>query len=220
MHEEWTDQLSALLDDELPPARRRAVESHLADCEPCRRVLADLRAVAAWAPGFQGGTPARDLWPGIAAGIEASRTVAFPAAPGRRFSLAQMAAAALLMSALSAGGVWLALGRGGVAPAPAAGITAPAAAPAMTAALLDDPAYDAAVSELTAALAAGRGRLDSATVRVIETNLRVIDAAIEEARAAIAADPSNAYLVTRIRSNMQRKLVLLRQAAYAAGSAS
>lgn len=218
MHEEWTDQLSAYLDDELPPEGRRAVESHLADCGPCRRVLADLRAVSAWAPGYEGRPPARDLWPRIAEGIEASRAVPFPAARGRRFSLAQMAAAALLMSALSAGAVWLALGRSGVeAPAVVATADSPLAVPA---ALLDDPAYDAAVSDLMAVLSAGRGRLDSATVRIIEANLQVIDMAIAEARAAIVADPSNAYLATRIRSNMQRKLVLLRQAAHAAGSAS
>jgi anti-sigma factor RsiW len=33
------------LDDELPKARRRALERHLAECEKCRRKMADLKAL-------------------------------------------------------------------------------------------------------------------------------------------------------------------------------
>ena len=39
-----------------------------------------------------------------------------------------------------------------------------------------------------------RARLDPQTVRMVEANLEVIDAAIIQARRALAADPSNAYL--------------------------
>jgi len=214
MHERWTDQLSAWLADELSPADRRDLEAHLAECPACRQVLAELQAVVAWAPAYRGEEPERDLWPAIAAEIERSRSAVFPAA--RRFSLGQMAAAAAVVAVLAGGGVWLTVR--GVSPADPAG---PGAAPAVfQAAQLDDPAFDAAVVELEQVLAEGREMLDTATVRIIEQNLQVIDAAIDEARAAIEADPSNAYLGARIRTNMQRKLVLLRQAARAVGTAS
>jgi hypothetical protein len=52
-------------------------------------------------------------------------------------------------------------------------------------------------------------------VRVVEQNLEVIDRAIAEARAAIAADPANAYLNGQVAANMRRKLDLLRRTAAA-----
>jgi len=220
MHQEWTDQLSAYLDDDLGPDERRAVDAHLVACAPCRHVLAQLRAVVAWAPDFVGVEPAADLWPGVARGIDTSRNVAFPARAGARFSLVQMAAAAVLVAVVSGGGVWLLVDRAGP---PVVAVPPTASAPGVvtsTASVEGDAAYHAAVVELEQVLQAGRGQLDTATVRIIEDNLRVIDVAIEEARAAIAAGPSNAYLAARIRSNMQRKLVLLRQAARATGAAS
>jgi hypothetical protein len=39
-------ELSAYLDDRLPPDRSRRLEEHLRSCDPCRRRLADLRALA------------------------------------------------------------------------------------------------------------------------------------------------------------------------------
>jgi hypothetical protein len=72
--------------------------------------------------------------------------------------------------------------------------------------------YDAAIAELEGALAAGRGRLDTATVRQIEQNLAVIDRAIAQARAALAADPADAYLNHHLADTMRRKLQLLRRA--------
>jgi len=43
-HHRFRDQLSPYLDDELAPARREALERHLASCDACRRELADLSA--------------------------------------------------------------------------------------------------------------------------------------------------------------------------------
>lgn len=219
MHETWTDQLSAYLADELSPEARLRLEAHLAECGECREVLTQLRAVVDWAPRYAGEAGDRDLWPAIAAGIDRSRTAAFPVRAPLRFSLGQVAAAAILVAALSGGGVWWAMqgGSGAAGPTPAP-VAADPGAPGFQLADLDDPDFDRAVGELEEILAEGRAGLDSATVRVIEQNLRLIDAAIADARAALAADPSNAYLGSRIRTTMQRKLVLLRQAARAAGA--
>ncbi len=221
MHEEWTNQLSAYVDDELPATERASLEAHLATCVSCRAVLDELRAVVTWAPGYAGQAPARDLWTGISAEIEQKRVVAFPARLAQRFSLAQLAAAAAIVAVLSGGGVWMAMRSGADAPAMAVEPVAPSTGvPAFQAAVFDDPQYDEAVSELEAVLQAGREVLDSSTVRIIEENLRLIDEAIAEARAAIEADPSNVNLGVRVKAHMQRKLVLLRQAAWAVGASS
>jgi hypothetical protein len=73
--------------------------------------------------------------------------------------------------------------------------------------------YAAAVADLERVLARGRGQLDTATVRVIQQNLAVIDKAIAQAQQALAADPANLYLNSHLAETMRRKLDLLRQAA-------
>jgi hypothetical protein len=72
--------------------------------------------------------------------------------------------------------------------------------------------YDAAVHVLEQVRAQGRGRLDTATVRVLEQNLTLIDRAIAEASRAVAADSANVYLNTHLAETMRRKVDLLRQA--------
>jgi hypothetical protein len=69
----------------------------------------------------------------------------------------------------------------------------------------------AAIAELERTLAASRARLDPETIRVIEQNLSVIDAAIAEVRSALNADPGNAYLNLHLAETMQRKLQLLQE---------
>jgi hypothetical protein len=73
--------------------------------------------------------------------------------------------------------------------------------------------YDAAIRRLEGELVAGRGRLDSATVRMVEDKLRLIDHAILEAERALAADPANAYLNGHLTQTRLRKLELLRRVA-------
>jgi hypothetical protein len=80
--------------------------------------------------------------------------------------------------------------------------------------------YDAAVADLESVLTAGRGRLDSTTVRVIERNLATIDSAIAQAQRAVAADSGNVYLNSHLAETMRRKLELLRQAAALVSSVS
>jgi hypothetical protein len=83
-----------------------------------------------------------------------------------------------------------------------------------------DAAYDEAVADLQAALAAGRGRLDAETIRVLEANLTAIDQAIGQCRDALAADPANLYLNSYLAQTRARKLDLLRRATALADSRS
>jgi anti-sigma factor RsiW len=217
MHTQWTDQLSAYLDDELDPAARGRLEAHLAQCDQCDAIRVELERVVREAKAYRGIEPGSDLWPAIERGIDRSRVVelrpARRAGPLKWVGLA--AAAAGLLAVGVGGGIWF---RGrqveevAVTPTVAA---PPAAVPASNSAVIS-PAYDAAVVDLERSLAANRTRLDSTTVRVVEESLRTIDRAIAEARAAIQRDSTNAYLSEQIAANMRRKLALLRVAARAA----
>ena len=229
MSDVWTDRLSEYLDDELPSGERAALEGHLARCDECSAALADLRRVVARARALESTGPATDLWPGIATRIGAA-PAAGPAvrAIGMRrfaFSLPQLLAAGIALMVLSGGSVWLLRPASGPAAAPTIASTAlaPAESGLGTPASWQRraaPGYDAAVADLERVLAEGRGRLDTATVRVLEQNLHVIDQAIEQARRAVAADSANAYLNSHLAETMRRKLDLLRQAASLVSAAS
>lgn len=216
MHSEWTDLLSAYLDGELDPREARRLEGHLAECAECRRVRTELEAVIDWAEKFEGRAPAGDPWPAIQAAIDRARIVELPrgrrAGTGRRFSWRQLVAAGLLMAAVGGGTVWMALR--GVRPAELAEGAAgsPGTLPVVAA------PDDLEIRDLEQLLEAGRAVLDTSTVRVVEESLRLIDAAIAEARAAIQRDSTKAYLNGRIAARMRQKLAILRMATRAIGA--
>lgn len=218
MHDPFSAQLSAYLDGELERPARRQLEAHLAECEACAALLGDLRRIAAAAPHYEGQAPARDLWPAIQARMAERQADVVPIGTllaGRtrraaRFGWPALIAASLLMAAVGGGATWLAL-QSTRLETPAELATGFPADSAKTFAFAEAQ-YDAAVRDLEQLLEAGRSRLDSTTVRTIELSLQRIDAAIEEAHAAIQRDPSNAYLSLQIAANMRRKLALLRTA--------
>jgi anti-sigma factor RsiW len=224
-HDQWTDQLSDYLDDELSAAERAAVDAHLAECADCTKTLASLRRIVAEASSLPPRPPEHDLWPAIAARTVQQRRVSF--------TIPQLAAASLLLAALSGGAVVLLLG-GTNGLSQTAQDQADTAAPAvddsqraggsLSAAIgsdiglaavvnVADADYDQAVAELERALEDGRGRLDATTVSVVEQNLSIIDLAIAEARGALMADPSNGFLSGHLVEARRRKLDLLRRAA-------
>ena len=225
MHEEWTDKLSEYLDGELSAAEAADVEAHLRGCSACAEVLNDLKRVVVKARSLEPRPPRTELWPGIAARTEtrAARRVSF--------TLAQLAAAAVVLMALSGAIVWQVAGRvqrprpaesqAAVAPAPDASdaLERDASAERFVAPVsLADAQYDAAVADLEKALKAGRGRLDKSTVDIVEHNLQMIDQAITQARDALAADPANTYLSSHLVEARRRKMDLLRRAAALAES--
>jgi hypothetical protein len=170
--------------------------------------------------------PSRDLWPGIATRVDsttlpASSTPAIPLTTARRitFSLPQLAMAASLLIAVASGLTYLAATR---APSSAAATNGPViqayglpddqTGGQVVQANFADAQFDAAVSDLEKILHDDRDRLDARTVQIIERNLKVIDAAINEARTALNDDPANPYLNSHLADARRRKLDLLRQA--------
>lgn len=241
LHEEWTDKLSDLLDDELTPEERYAVESHLQGCADCAAVLEELKQVVSRARTIEPRPPHADLWPGIASRINADSAPAAPSSgsivPMRTragwrvtFTLPQLAAAAVLIAAMSGGLVWslrnrlvdvrsAEASRSSSPETSAAASTDPVEREALAERAgvvpvsLADAQYDAAVADLERALKDGRGKLDPTTITIVEHNLQTIDEAIRQAREALAADPANAYLSGHLVEARRRKLDLLRRAA-------
>ena len=244
MHDEWTDQLSDYLDGELSNEEREAMDAHLSGCAECVAVLNDLKRVVAQAQTIEPRPPQADLWAGIAGRIDgmaqepsqdaAARVTPVVARQARQprriaFTFPQLAAAALVLMAVSGGMAWTLAQRSPeglrrAAPASDAarvsnpvpfadGVKASADGDRVVPVGLADAQYDAAVTDLEKALKDGRGRLDASTIAIVEHNLQIIDLAIDQARQALVADPANDYLSGHLVEARRRKLDLLRRAA-------
>jgi hypothetical protein len=229
MMDQWTDRLSDYLDGELGESERGLLEQHLSECLGCRRTLSELREVVARAGSLEDREPEADLWPAIAGQIGVrpapSELKVIDLSAHRvskqsrkiSFSIPQLAAASIALILLSGSLVWFALGRTPATlpvaiEAPNPDVVQVSAEPA---ALTD---YAEAVRSLELALKQLRNRLDPVTVAVLEENLRAIDAAITEARAALERDPNSLYLNQHLENTMKKKIQLLRRAAALEGA--
>lgn len=220
MMDKWTDRLSEYIDGELDASESEALEAHLMECAECGRTLQQLRAVVSHAARVIDREPATDLWQGIAARIavaESAPQISAATSPGKRrfsFSASQLAAASVVLMLMSAGTMYLMVGGDDVEPAAVAMQESlqpqPAQAPASVRAVTRN--YDSAVEELELVLESNRAQLDTATVRVLEQNLAIIDRAITDARAALGQEPANPYLSRYLDQAMQKKVQLLRRA--------
>jgi anti-sigma factor RsiW len=186
-------KVNEYVDGTLDPGERAAVEAHLATCSGCRAAVAELRDMLAGAQELPRSIePPRDLWVGIAPRLARRVTGNVQ----RAFWAGALAAAAVLLIVF--------------------GIPRPTVRPS------DGPAgrgwaavqadYEQSAAALAATLAAERGHLRPATVALVERNLRIIDAAIRESRAALERDPGNTELRTLFAAAYRQKVELLRWA--------
>jgi hypothetical protein len=155
--------------------------------------------------------PPEDFWPSIRAGIASTpvRVVAWWQRP------AILAAAALVLVAGSSLAT-LAVVRGSasrVGTPTASAVEASARGSDATLAQFTrvETDYIRTVNELSAALEARQSELAPGTIVKLRQSLRVIDAAIVEARAALAADPSNKTLTEMLSASYEQKVDLIRR---------
>lgn len=73
--------------------------------------------------------------------------------------------------------------------------------------------YDREIESLHTILRDRSGQLDPRTVAILESNVRMIDQAIVESRAALARDPASRFLRDQLVRALDQKLELLRTAA-------
>lgn len=207
-HDPHEDAMTAWLRGELTAEEETAwIEQagsgpRAAEVEAHRRVLAELRALPREIE------PPRDLYPAIAARL----------APARRRSFWPLAAAAALM--LLAGLALLMRLQRAAPPAPtpdAAIATAPAprlpgdTAIARTAYRDTDLALAGIRRELRRSIEARQADLPPATRELVFENLRVIDEAIADIEAALAAAPADQALARTYIDYREREIELLRQ---------
>ena len=73
--------------------------------------------------------------------------------------------------------------------------------------------YDREIAKLRTVLNYRRNDLDSATVAVVDKNLKIIDDAIAQCRLALKKDPASRYLLESLNDALDSKVQLLRTAA-------
>jgi Putative zinc-finger len=88
-----------------------------------------------------------------------------------------------------------------------------ALASAASAASPSEVALAPEISRLQQLLRERRSQLDPSTVKVVEENLRLIDAAVMQARSALERDPASGFLTERLDNVLQKKIELLRTVA-------
>ena len=217
-------KLADLMDGSLDQAARAAMASHRATCAACDALASDLDTIRTDAAALPTLSPSRDLWAGVAERIEAP-VVALPVtaaqgpvvtatiAPRRRWPA--MAAAASLLVAATAGITW-SVARQSAPDTSVADDTGFAAAMALSQNVraASRPAlnetYDREIAVLRAIVDQRRSELDSATVAILDKNLKVIDDAIAESKAALARTPASAFLLDRLTDAYDSKLRTLR----------
>ena len=235
------ERLAAYIEGDLTPEERAHADQHLGECETCAEALVELRAIAGEAAQLPLLTPSRDLWAGIEARISTPITLLdrSPASvrrvPQRRWQYA-IAAAALI--AVGAGATYLFAVRPGATTSPVLNVAtqAPArsqdsltppqaspVAPATTTAsnvslrkkeMSATRVYDHEISLLDSLVHTRRESLDPKTVKIIEQNLKIIDKAIAESRAALAKDPKSPLLTNQLDNVLGSKVELLRTVAF------
>jgi hypothetical protein len=69
------------------------------------------------------------------------------------------------------------------------------------------------IAQLQRTLNQKRVELDPSTVKIVEDNLALIDAAVKQARAALMRDPASGFLTEQLDNALQKKVELLRTVA-------
>jgi anti-sigma factor RsiW len=186
--------LDDLVDGTLTHDAETSVWSHLERCPRCRQEAEDLRRLVEQARQLHAAdpepVPRRDLWPNIEQRLTPS---------GQRRPVLLVAAAAVVAAAMGALIAMLALRQlpegptlaQQTAPTSTAVVAASRTAPSLAHV---DQQFRTVRSELIAVIDSRREQLPAETVAMIDDNLEIIDAALQQIRAALDADPSNTEL--------------------------
>ena len=96
---------------------------------------------------------------------------------------------------------------------PRGGVSSLASNPTAKTKLAAEVTYDREIGRLRTILQQRRAQIDPVTVSIIERNLKVIDDAIAQCRAALAKDPASRFLMESLNNALESKLELMRTAA-------
>lgn len=210
------EQINEMVDETLSPHARAELEQHSSECMNCRAEIAAMRSMAVRVRGLPLSIqPPADVWPMVSAKIQTS------AAPGEKKHKAFTfrapewgwpAAAAVLLVMISSAVTTLVMGRQ-QSGAPTVATSRPSIADGNLATLSRrEASYRNTADELWAAVNARRDQLSPQTIATVERSVMLIDAAILEAREALASDPNNAVIADMLSARYERKVDLLKRA--------
>lgn len=210
----WTARLSEFVDGNLSRRERRELQQHLGRCAACRAEVEELQRLVAQAPSLKADVdPSTDLWPGIAGRLGArpsSTRGEWLAWRPQGLVLRVAAVAAVLLLVATAVVTLVNRQHGQPARSTPPPETAERSAPAV-----ESTEQEEEYARTAAALereARDRLRLDPRLVGVLEENLATLDVAITNYREAVAAEPGDKRMRSRLDAARQRKLDVLRQA--------
>jgi hypothetical protein len=164
--------------------------------------------------------PPADAWDAIKAQIEKPSIDTGDVVSARRIAVWQrpgfLVAAGLLLVATSSLITVAALSRRAGSPqravAPPAMVQASGSGPSTLAQFsVVETGYISTANQLSSILEAGKTTLSPETVGKLRKSLAILDAAIAEARSALAADPANRALIDMLDASYNQKLDLLRR---------
>ena len=203
--ERQAEALAALADNALEPRARPPLDAHLAGCEACRDLLADLREIRALASTLEPIEPPARVWHDVRHRIAAPRHAPRPTTQWRH---GWPLGAAALASAAAIAAFLLVIGPAGLT-RPPAGDADPAARAAAAAIEAIERPHATAIRELEQRI--GTGVPMPADARdVLTRNLALVDDAIAESRSAVTANPGAAIARERLQAGLAHKLTLLR----------
>lgn len=202
-------QLNDSVDDTLDPAEQDGARAHLAGCDTCRDAVESLRLLRSDLADLPRSIqPPAHVLMGVRAGLAQARDGGAARTWYMRPRL--LAAAAVLLVVISSATTAL-LMRGASDPGATPNVALPAAGSSSLVAVdALERSYEHEVAEVQRALVGQQSALSPETLRVLQTNLDIIDRALDEARAALRADPGNDALTDLVRSGYERKLDVLR----------
>lgn len=203
--------LSDFADGALDTSARSAADEHIAQCDVCFARLQRLRALLAGASSLPSAIdPPAGEWSQVRARIADSKTRTLATSPWWTRRGALLAAGVALVMVSSAVTAVLVRGNGGVGAPSAAMVDTPQTLVPRLAALEHD--YTTVTQDLERELAERKHALTPETIAAVERSLRTIDAAIAEAREALARDPSSETLARLFVASHDQKVELLRHA--------
>jgi len=199
-------RVDAYVEDTLTPDENDLVTAHLGVCAECRSEVAAERELRLRTAQLQTSIdPPEVVWQRIAESIAEEKVLR----PGFGRGLAAAAAAVLVFAAVLAA---YSMGRQHGRVESARDRPASKSAGSLSLAALDVGTYQVARDELLAALEDRRDSISQETLRVVETNLRVIDQAIVRITAALSENPNDPRLTHRLARVYRQQIELLQRA--------
>jgi anti-sigma factor RsiW len=196
------ERLGDYVDGTLPPGEAARVERHLAGCSRCRALAADFRAIRSTAQSLEGFVPPPRVWQHVAAATQAAGRR--PSFGSSLFGWQPVAATAMAM-VLSVGLWWIGSRLSTVVTS-----AQPSAMNAvLSAPLAAEVHYASAIARLEALTGSERAALDPAMIDVLDSGMTIVDAAIDQSRAALATQPDSAIAQESLFQALRTKVALL-----------